>query len=512
MFKIFRQNEIYENALKNIENINSNYLFTAYMGLSIYNANYTKRLGKAVTKRLSEMSSIQLIRLSETFRSSYYNENHDWKNFNFEKCKNFFDCEEDYINVLALGTFHPVGYFRLECMKKLSEYNGNTHYFILRLNDWVEVIRNSAEEILKNKIKKCSVTEILYLTTYAEKVFHSGRRDNQFIKSIYSQFKEILDNNNIDVYSIKSYDLYTRKIIYKFLSSDKIISSEEFETIINSEKDSFCQSYLISHFLKLYQPDIKDVDKLLNHKSFYVRYEAMQYKYRTINNIWSGFENSLLDKRRIIREYAVFLLNKHTDFNIRQFYINNINLPNAITGLGETGSKEDDKILLPYLDSESPKIVSSTIYALNNLTDSKYSETYWNFLFNKNNSISKSAYQSIIKSKIRYGCKKVYNEMIKTNDKLLKRRLLNILCKNEDSWERVPYLIKILEKDSERIVIEAVQKRNRYKKISAELENSIRFEITEKRKNSLQTKLKTGNDIVERILWGIELDFKFLCR
>ncbi|HAS78377.1 MAG TPA: hypothetical protein DCS38_01290, partial [Ruminococcus sp.] len=218
-----------------------------------------------------------------------------------------------------------------------------------------------------------------------------------------------------------------------------------------------------------------------------------------------------------IREYAVFLLKKHTDFNIAEFYKQNLDSTKtvwAIAGIGENGSENDAELLLPFLESDNPKIIKWTVWSLNNLTGSLYEDIYWKLLFSENISSSKAAYKAIVKSKIRYGSETIYNNLINAaNNNNIKIYLINILCQNEDSWERLPFLLKILRlsicPEKNKRIIMAINGRNPYKKISPVLEKQIRSEIA-------LAGAKTPENIsfsrFSKLLQTIELELKFVCR
>lgn len=514
-------NMYYQNILNNLENNNLSYLPYAYSHTISGDRFYIKNFGKILTCIIQNTSSLQLIRLSENFRQSdYYDMDYrQWTKFNPEKYKNCFDSQTDYINFLAVGTFHSNGYYREKCLEKLSAYDNTMHYAFLRLNDWTAPVRKLAEDIISRNIRFCSVSQILFLCPYADKILNSGRRDNSFFNEIYSYMYDFISRNSdkIDAYKIKNYDFYTRKAVYRLICRNNAISCEKFRQIISFEKHGFLQSYLITHFLQLYSPDMQKINEFLMHKSSCVRYCAMQYKYNMLHDVWNGIENLLLDSRHSIREYAVFLLKKHTDFNITEFYKQNLGGTKtvwAIAGIGENGSENDAELLLPFLESDNPKIIKWTVWSLNNLTDSLYEDIYRKLLFSKNISSSKAAYKAIVKSKIRYGSEMIYNNLINaSNNNNIKIYLINILCQNEDSWERLPFLLKILRlsicPEKNKRIIMAINGRNPYKKISPVLENQIRSEIA-------LARVKTPENIsfskFSKLLQTIELELKFVCR
>lgn len=500
-----------ENFFQSSENNIINSIPKAYSRIINGDREYIKCFGKALSKTISEMSGKQIIKLSESFREhTSVCWNYDWKNFNVETIKNYTECEQDYISIIAAGTFHPNGYYRQQCLEKLAFYDGNEEYIILRLNDWIENIRKCAEKLIIQKINSCSADKFIYLSPYIYKLKYCGRRNINIINKILSVYYEKTNScDDINLYRIKKYDLETRKSIYIILCQKNVLSAEKMELLINMEKNNFCQSYLITHFFNLYSPDMKKTDEFLNHKSAYVRYTALQYKYNKIQNIWDGFEKFLLDKRKSIREFTAYYLRKHSDFDILQFYRENLNSENpvpAIAGLGEMGIKSDVELIIPFLKSDNSRIICAVISALSRLSQSESSEIYWKYLSDNRINVLKSAYMAVLKCKITYGCETLYNEII-NSDEIRKKYLINILCFNEDSWERLPFLLCLADfrkkhyKSTEYNIVHAICNRNIYKNISPALADKIR--------NSIQlNREKLSNEII----WGIEKDLQYMCK
>ncbi|MBS6396600.1 MAG: hypothetical protein KH452_05560 [Clostridiales bacterium] len=58
----------------------------------------------------------------------------------------------------------------------------------------------------------------------------------------------------------------------------------------------------------------------MKNKSAVIRRRALEYKYEHIKGSWEGLEELLLDSSRGIREYAAYILSRHGDLNIREYY------------------------------------------------------------------------------------------------------------------------------------------------------------------------------------------------
>ena len=481
------------------------------------NKEYIRRLGKALTLGLSKMSCREKIHLSENLKNYTSIEWYcDWTKFEPESLSYAFDEKssiEDFESILIIGSICSNGYYREKCLRLLHDSQYALPFVILRLNDWVENIRSIAEEIAMNSIKNMPVSRIMAILPYLEKVSKSLRRDSdkldQFNKLVFSRIRNDITKNDISELSSIN-DSQTKKSIYKMLFSTEAMTSELARIIIGKEKNKFLQSYVKCKFIHTYHYtiDVSELDVLLNDRNYNVRYLAAQYKYKNLNNIWHGAEELLLDKSRSIREFAVFIFNKHTELDVLEFYRKKLKNDNgdstlAINGIGECGSFDDAEYLKKYLNSENLKTVSETIMAIQKLTGDKSADVYWDFLFDDRIHVSKTAYLAISKCKAIYGSENVYNALINCQSKHTKRYLVLILV-NEDSWQRLPYLLKLYNYDCLQLrylVRNAIEKRNPYARLSKDLFNKINQVIFEER-----------HSLPDELVCVIELSLKHIMR
>ena len=116
----------------------------------------------------------------------------DWKNADISR-KHFKHLSmEEYITVLKLGTFHYNGYFREKCMEAAAEYDGSLPFLMLRLNDWVEVIREKAFLLVQNRLKQCPPEEIILSLPCFGKVQNSQRRKSEYITYLEKEIEYFL--------------------------------------------------------------------------------------------------------------------------------------------------------------------------------------------------------------------------------------------------------------------------------------------------------------------------------
>ena len=133
----------------------------------------------------------------------------------------------------------------------------------------------------------------------------------------------------------------------------------------------------------------------------------------------------------------------------------------------------------------------------------KGQDIYWRFLLDERISLSKAAFQSIQKNKVHFGAQLIYETYQKSTIEHLSKYLLMILLE-EDSWERLPYLLELYYYPYEKmrqLIHLRINQRNPYKKISPQLKEKIMSSLMNQKNN-------IPNNVQESILF----DLKFICK
>lgn len=308
----------------------------------------------------------------------------------------------------------------------------------------------------------------------------------------------------VKIYHILQYDFKIRRVVYKMLIDMKVLNIENLEWLLKKERHGNCKLILLQGILSDNECTTEQVDRYLHDRSSCVRMKAIQYKYSQINGAWDGLESMLLDKCHGVRELAAYILEKQEGMDIRSYYLRCLNddgSATAITGLSEVGGKEDYRVLLPFLKTDSEKILRCTIEALGKFTDYDGYELYWNYLFDDRVSISKAAYESICNQAYHYGSKTLYREFVNCKTEHTGRYLLHLLYK-ENVWDSMIYLICLYDspkaKNENSRILDVINKRNTYQSISQYQAQQIQ-QVLKKKKDVFPAK------IAEQIL----LDFKY---
>ena len=280
-----------------------------------------------------------------------------------------------------------------------------------------------------------------------EKVKKAERREREQILEIEKQIHEILSVKILEISmdEIHTYHISVKNEIYRIFSNYKILNADQMNRLIILEKTGYGKTLLIRSMLQNYPCSKDQMEQYLQSKNSIVRYYALVCRYEKQKEIWDGIEDMLMDKSKRIREYVSYLLKKHSDFSVLDYYKKQLEkhvTSTAVLGIGEHGNKGDIAWIEPFLESEIDQIAAAALLAYGNLAAQEGEACYWKYLFDCRQMISVRAYRLIQKYKIRYGASTLYHAYVRQENPVLKKYLLNLLFR-EPSWNRLPFLLRI---------------------------------------------------------------------
>lgn len=486
------------------------YIHVVYSAFAYNDKNLIRDAGIAIRLHLNNYTMSQMIKLSECFRQYTSLEwSVEWRGIYLKDIKSYFEQERDYIYSLILGSFHPNGYFREHCIMNLAEYQDTLAFIILRMNDWVENVRKSAINLIIHKIETCSIHELFYASLSLNRVKYSERRDASDLSKIFDMISKRIEDEiqDIPLGKICYYDFEIRKNIYRLLFSKKILGKEKADYLLARERHSFCKTLIISGILELYECSIEQINSYLINENSNIRRKALEYKYSLIKDSWNGLEVMLLDQNSGIRELVVYILRKHKKYNVLNYYIEHLkdnNPATPIIGIGENGSKEQVNMLLPFLDYNEEKIIRITLTSLGRLMGFEGCDLYWKYLMDNRLGVSKAAYLAICNNSIHYGCEELAGAYSK-NEVYHVKRYLVLLIMQENSWERLPYLLYLYDDKN----LSVLQDKIRLKIIHRDMYGKINQKQSDIISKALEEK---GDLFTKRIIDDIRFDLKCIMR
>lgn len=423
--------------------------------------------------------------------------------------------DPQYLSVLKLGTFHTDGYCRQKCMEELSVYTDTLPFFILRMNDWVEEIREPAYTFAGKRLETCGMHELFSAMPMLDKLINSRRRKAEYVNNIKQTITAAVISKapTIELDKVHTYDITIRNSIYRFVGGSQTLSLDAMETLLHHAKDSYGKRMLIRGILYHYDIDPSKIEAYLKNKNGIVRYETLVYRYGIKKEPWEGLTELLMDKIKRIRLEAGYILEKHNVLNVLEYYkkilAENVSVT-AIYGIGEHGSSRDIDLIKPYLKEKDERLVKAALTTYMNLTADKGGDICWKYLLDSRVIICKCAFTAIKKYKIHYGSMLLYNEYQKQDNEMTKKYLLELICTDPSTWGRLPYLLKLwgsdtISKEQEDRLLSAIGGRSMYAHVTQKEAQTIRELLDQ----LSQTKPISTMDQLKK---KIEFDLKFVTK
>lgn len=472
--RINRQIEVW------IEKLNSGDitgLKAVYSAFAADDANLIRRAGEAVSGQLRGLQRSSLLKLCEQFRDFTSLEwSIHWEEVSLDMVKKELP-EEAYRHVLILGSFHPNGYFREKCLYEMAEYDRMLFWLFFRVNDWVRDIRTAACGGLEVYLQSVGTEELFDSMPAFERLQDCRRRSEEKMEKMQKQIEERMSLawQETDISKIPLMESGVRKALYKVLLHSGTFTLQELDVILQQEKLSCLKRILIEGIFVQPVCTVNWAERYLTDSSAVIRRRAVEFKYERLKTCWTGLEKMLLDSGRGVREYAVYILEHHSSFDIREYYLDHLedDKPEyAIMGLAEFSKNGNVPELMKCLKSPERKVLKCVILALGYQEDFTEEDFLWQYLLDGRNEISKAAYLAILKRNIYPEAEKIYDAYIKTEEEHQKRYLLKLLLR-ESSWKRLPYLVRMyhreMPEEESHKVLSGIRNRFMYGKMSPSL-------------------------------------------
>lgn len=367
--------------------------------------------------------------------------------------------DDEKVSILGVCTFHPNGYFREKAIKELSKVRTGKEipYLLIRMNDWVGVVREQAKESILDRLT-------LELSKEIVKNLPLIMRLQRCMRAEYSEIIEeavlLLAKEECHKYlewGLKHTDAKVRLYCYEIILQNQIFDLSTVIHFITKESIPQTRLYVICKIIGTMSGEDLNcfIPVLLKEQFAPIRILALkQYLAIKSEESISVLEKFLFDKNVSIREMARSYLKQKGNYDFAAIYRKALQneklLYGAICGLGETGQSEDTEYLIPYLDTKQVKIVKAVLRSLSRLDFQTYKSLLIPFLDDERPGVSKEAYRILYKQIVSSDGQKIYSiyqQSEAEHTKMNTARLLSSLSK----WEAIYYIIEICAADNERI-------------------------------------------------------------
>ena len=277
--------------------------------------------------------------------------------------------------LVRLATFHSYGYVRAAAVQELSSATDGSEipFLLLRLNDWVEEVRNEALRVITPRANIDCARHFLRNLRLVYRL-RQCRRDAhvQIIQTIEGVLKSP-DALPLLKDGIASTDRWLRRTCFRLAVESQTPGSSSLLKDLLSHSDPVLRVWatrsmpreLADHDLRLL------VQKLRRDPFMPVRCEALTILVDRLPDCANGeLHDALWDVSASVRAVARYYLQQRGFEDFRTVYVNALQATTprtlfvAIAGLGETGKPNDATLLRPFLTSPSISLRKATLCSI----------------------------------------------------------------------------------------------------------------------------------------------------
>lgn len=334
--------------------------------------------------------------------------------------------------LLILGSAHPNGHVREQCLRRFLKHSTMLNHIIYRLNDNVPAVRRAAGEVLAEYLKRPDASrELIRAIPYVEYVRRGERahRDAAFsMEELDSLLRKAIAENKVRVHEGICYNAFT-------LHPDAL-QCDTLPELFRKENNGEQRVLLERLYLQTApQPISREVLNIFMEDN----YEGVRrtvYAYRIQHEgIWEGFEELLCSKSRRIRKFAEQQLAK-AGFDVADYCRKH--LPETMLALSDTDTKEDIPLIRPYLDTHPCEALT----ALVRLKAEDSSKLIYDSMHSDDPAVARTAYR--LARGVKCFDEKQLLSMIRNDnsDPVLQWREISLLTK-DGVWQVMPHLIRL---------------------------------------------------------------------
>ena len=391
---------------------------------------------------------------------------------------------EEYHALLCMGTLHSSGYFRERCLRRLLGTPEALPYILLRLNDWVPQIRHLAASTLCYLLQDAPMPLLLDCQVLLERLLRCSRCRQDETFRPWEVYPILTERWRQEPGAVLASPPSVRNRCYGALLVEYRVRSAMgntdaldalTDTLLAGEHSRHLRSCLKIMYLRFSGSTVPE-ERLradLCDRDGIVRQCAAARRLKQ-SGLWEDFPELLIDPSRQIRELAAFILQK-SGFDCLGYVRRRLPEPGALLALGELGTAEEIPLAALYLAADKTR--SEALVALSRLHADEAASHVFAALTGTDRRAARTAFRLIPAHRFRYAPAQMYGACIRSEDPVLRHRLLLLLCR-QGGWDTFPALMRLYTQVSDpamqhRILL-ALSQRNLYLPVRPALAADIR--------------------------------------
>ena len=405
----------------------------------------------AVRKLVPLVPSEQLGRLSELLGKDAYAYRYlsaTWDRVQPQYVKNYLANTKD-IAVAGLLSLHKNGFVREVAVRFLASCQTGQEipFLLIRQNDWVNSISVAAHRIC---VEKLSSEYLVHFAREIDLIFHLLECKRRDLSQMVNQFVDLLIAPNNQSHLKEAVTYSSRKHGRTFVSYLLDRKGDHLADTIKAGvdcKDMLIRAKCVRHaddHLTLAECEAM-VDHLILDKFASVRQEAYELKARLFpdrsDDVW---KHCLFDKRRSLRETAIFYLQK-ANHDVAALCRDRLsrdrnNLP-ALSGLSSTGDRADLETLFGYLITPFASRRAEAIRGVGRIGGKTDLIKLQTLLLDESSRVVRATHQQLQSIAMSIDSDRLFELIKKCNTLVGRRAILNLLMQ-QGRWRSLSYLIE----------------------------------------------------------------------
>lgn len=393
--------------------------------------------------------------------------------------------EEKYIHLLCIASLNCSGYIREQSIIELTATKSPyaIKFIILRLIDWVDKVRYTAQECLKLFFLKENFLEFVRNLTLIEWMLKVERNDiikfNTIIIEYLSNF-ELSDEILNVLHSVKE---KSKCLYYRYYFENVGINKRVLDFVLR-EKSPTLKYYTLKYINQVDQETKRTfLEYCLKVKLSKVKVKALEIIEEDIEGFYENILALTSDKSCSVRYTARYLLRKK-NINFRELYrfriSKNKQIEGSILGLVETGNELDLTYFMEYINYTSSKVKFACLKAIEKFSFKDSLKLSWDLLFQSKNKFKLKCIEIISKNTSKEDFNKLV-EIFKSGNIEQKKTILAIYDK-VGGWKVLPELIMIFNDENLEIQNLGWKLLSKWKMKAVSLYTSPEIEVIEKAK------------------------------
>ncbi len=419
---------------------------------------------RAIGRLVATVPSSEFVQLDEAFRSNWGYEStaaSAWLHLKPKDLKEFWRLP-NAVSVIGVASCHGSGFIRDAAVNELEKsLDGSELPFLLvRLNDWVGVVRESATTAVLHRIRRDYATHFLRHLRLVFRLRSCGRSQHERIVSAVTALFQEPGSAPVLRQGLLSSDRWIRRESLRMAITAKSSQSTVLLKEMLSEADPIMRLWAARNILSsLDDAELMPLLSVLVHDRFMpVRCEALNILVqRSHANARKALDDALLDNHLSVRSLARHWIRiQQPEFNFASVYRQSLDVRSArrqrsaILGLGETGKPSDAEATITFLNAPLVSTRKAAIRTLAALDGDRYVTQFITALTDEHPGLSNEATRALVTRK---GVSTEQLQLLFRTESLphVRKNIFKLLT-NQSFWARGVFLFEALRDQDEYIV------------------------------------------------------------